>query len=228
MCAAVERGRWGTWDEVAVMLPRSYTTAVQRAGGLALILPPDERAAEDPDGMLGFVDGLLLAGGCDIDPSTYGAELHPETSGTCPPRDEFEVALGRRALELDLPILGVCRGMQMLNVVAGGTLDQHLPDTLGHDDHRRTPGTWADHEVRLEPGSLAARAAGQERSAVKSHHHQGPDRLGDGLVPTGWSLEEGAVEAIELPDRRFVLGVLWHPEEDEKSQLIKALVSEVS
>ena len=143
-------------------------------------------------------------------------------------RDAYELALVRAALERGLPVLGICRGMQVLNVAYGGSIEQHLPDTLGHDEHRHTPGTFADHEVRLVPGSLAARAAGSERTPVKSHHHQGIKNVGNGLEVTGWSAQDDAVEALEDSSCRFVLGVLWHPEEDEESQLIRSLVLEVS
>ncbi len=224
MPAAVERGTWGAWNEVVDMLPHTYSRAVQRAGGVAVVLPPDVRAARDPNRVLDLLDALLLAGGSDIGPGTYGAKPHPETKGVHPPRDELELALARRALERDMPVLGVCRGMQMLTIVTGGTLHQHLPDVLGHDEHRHAPGTFADHEVRLEPGSLAARTVGAERTAVKSHHHQGPDRLGRGLLATGVSEPDGSVEAVELTDRSFALGLLWHPEEDEASRVIGAFV----
>jgi len=221
MAAAVEQVRWGSWDETATLLPSSYAAAIQRAGGLALLLPPDERITEHPDEALDLLDGLLLAGGSDIDPATYGAEPHPETEAACPPRDLFELALARRALERDMPVLGVCRGMQLLNVATGGTLLQHLDEVALH---RSTPGVFDDHEVELEPGSLAALATGAERSLVKSHHHQAIDRVGDGLVVTGRAPSDGLVEAVEAPGRRFALGVLWHPEEDEESRVIAALV----
>jgi putative glutamine amidotransferase len=208
------------------MAPRSYARAVQQTGARAVILPPDPRAESDPDTCLAGIDALLLAGGADIDPRSYGAEPHPETGRTWPERDAFEIALARRAVERELPVLGVCRGMQMLNVALGGTLVQHLPDVVGHEDHRHTPGTFGDHDVRLEPGSLAATAAGQERLTVKSHHHQGVDRLGEGLVATGWSVEEDdLIEAIELPGGAFALGVLWHPEEDVRDRVIGALAA---
>ena len=206
------------------MTPRPYATAVQAAGALALVLPPDDAAAQSPDALLDRIDALLLAGGADIDPASYGAKPHPETKGTWPERDRFELALAHRALERDMPVLGICRGMQLLNVALGGTLLQHLPDVLGTNDHRRVPGAFGDHEVRLEPGSLAARAVGAERATVKSHHHQGLDELGDGLRASGWSVPDELVEAVELPDRRFTLGVLWHTEQDERSQVIAALV----
>ncbi len=221
--AAIEQVRWGPWDSVVTMSPRGYAHAIQNAGALALILPPDDGALEDPDPVLDRVDALLLTGGADVDPASYGAKPHPETSGTWPERDRFELALAHRALERDMPVLGICRGMQMLNVACGGTLDQHLDNT---DRHRHTPGTFGDHEVRLEPGSLAHRAAGAETVPVKSHHHQGVAELGEDLKVTGWAVEDDTVEAIELPDRRFALGVLWHPEEDMKSRVIAALVKE--
>jgi putative glutamine amidotransferase len=228
ICTALERARWSVWDQQAYLLPRSYIRAIQRAGGLALMLPPDEAAERDPDEVLDLIDGLILAGGADIDPSSYGEDSHPETRGTVPERDSFEIALARRAIERDLPLLGVCRGMQLMNVATGGTLLQHLPDSHGHHEHRRNPGTFdgADHDVRLAEGSLAARAAGEALHGTKSHHHQGIDRLGTGLEVTGWSTLDELPEAVEMPERRFALGVQWHPEADERSRLVAALVKE--
>ncbi len=170
------------------------------------------------------------AGGADIDPTTNRQEPHPETKRTRPDRDRFELALAARAVERDLPLLGVCRGMQLLNVARGGTLHQHLPETHGHHEHRRAPGTFdgADHDVRLAEGSLAARAAGETLHATKSHHHQGVVRIGEGLEVTGWAVLDELPEAIELPDRRYVLGGQWHPEADEASQLIASLVREAA
>jgi len=227
--AATEKVSYGVWSDVpAVVSPTSYVRAVQRAGGRPVLLLPDPEDAEDPVGVLDLIDALIVTGGAgDVDPALYGQEPHPATGPVQEERDAYELALVRAAIERRMPVLGICRGMQILNVAYGGGIEQHLPDVVGHEDHRRTPGTFADHEVDLQTGSLAARAAGAERTAVKSHHHQGVKEIGGGLVVTGRS-GDATVEALEDPSCPFVLGVLWHPEEDEKSQLIKALVSEVS
>ncbi len=194
VCAAVERARWSVWDDEAVLLPRGYVDAVQRAGGLAILLPPDEH----PEEVLALLDGVILAGGAD-----YGER---------PDRDAFEIALGLAAMERDVPLLGVCRGMQLMNLARGGTLIQHLPDVLGHEDHRAVPGAFGDHDVRLVEGSLAARAAGATSHPTKSHHHQGVNEIGEGFDVTGRATVDELVEAIEDPTRRFALGVQWHPE----------------
>ena len=220
--AAIERAHYGAWDVEATLLPRSYARAAYAAGGIPVLLPPGP--VEGTDELLRRLDGLILAGGADIDPASYGAEPDPRTGETWPERDAFELALARGALESDVPLLGLCRGMQLLNVARGGTLIQDLAPVVGDERHRPTPGTFAEHEVRLEPGSLAARAVGAERLVVKSHHHQGVDRLGDGVVATGWAEPDGLVEAIEVPDRRYVLGVLWHPEEGGQEGVIPSLV----
>jgi putative glutamine amidotransferase len=227
--AATENVSYGAWREIpAVVSPASYVRAVQKAGGRAVLLLPDREDVEDPDTVLDLIDALIVTGGAgDVDPALYDQEPHPETGPVQEERDAYELALVRAAIHRRMPVLGICRGMQILNVAYGGGIEQHLPDVVGHQDHRHTPGTFADHDVDLEAGSLAARAVGAERAPVKSHHHQGVREIGDGLVVTGRS-EDDTIEALEDPSYPFVLGVLWHPEEDEKSQLIKSLVSEVS
>jgi putative glutamine amidotransferase len=228
VCLALERAHFGAWEADAVLLPRSYPDAVQAAGGIPLMLAPDPLLTAEPDRVLDLLDGLILAGGRDVDPVTYGEDPHPETDESRPERDHFELALAKRAMERDIPFLGICRGMQVMNVARGGTLVQDLPEHLGHQDHRRSLGTFEgnDHPVRLERGSLAARAAGEDEHGTLSHHHQGVGAIGDGLEVTGWSTLDELPEAIELPGSRFALGVQWHPEADETSRLIEALVAE--
>ncbi|MBA2344624.1 MAG: gamma-glutamyl-gamma-aminobutyrate hydrolase family protein [Rubrobacter sp.] len=227
--AATENVSYGAWKEMpTVISPVSYVRAVQRAGGRPILLAPDPEDTEDPAGVLDFLDVLIVTGGAgDLDPALYDQKPHPQTGPVQEERDAYELALVRAAIERRMPVLGICRGMQVLNVAYGGGIEQHLPDVVGHEHHRHTPGVFADHDVDLEPESVAARAVGSDRTPVKSHHHQGVREIGPGLAVTGWS-EDGAVEAIEDPTCPFVLGVLWHPEEDEKSLIIEALISEVS
>ncbi|HTQ69511.1 MAG TPA: gamma-glutamyl-gamma-aminobutyrate hydrolase family protein [Solirubrobacteraceae bacterium] len=226
ICAALERASWSVWNQNAALVPIGYIEAVQRAGGLALPLAPDEHSVGDPGEVLELIDALMLAGGADIDPASYGEPAHPETHDTVPERDAFEIALARAAIEADMPVLGICRGMQLINVALGGTLVQDLPDLVGHGDHRRVVGSFdgAEHDVMLIEDSLAASAVGELAHVTKSHHHQGVDRLGSGLVVSGISDLDELPEAIELPDRRFVLGVQWHPEADPESPVVSALV----
>jgi len=227
LCTALERARWSVWDQQATLLPRGYLDAVQRGGGLAVMLSPDPALVEDPSEALDLIDGLVLAGGADIDPASYGATPHEKTSGTVPERDVYEIAMARGAIERDMPLLGICRGMQLLNVACGGTLLQHLPERFGHHEHRRVLGSFdgADHDVELREGTLAMRVVGESRHATKSHHHQGIDRLGEGLVVSGVSAMDDLPEAIELPEARFALGVQWHPEADATSAVVSALVA---
>ena len=229
ICTALEHARWTVWEREAFLLSRAYVDAIQEGGGVALMIPPDARTGAEPDEVLDHLDALILAGGADLDPASYGAEPHHCTTGTRPERDAAEIPLARRAVERDLPLLGICRGMQLLDVAFGGTLVQHLPDDVGHGDHRRRLGSFddADHDVRLAEGSLAARACGELVHSTQSHHHQAVDRLGDGLMATGWSVLDELVEAIEMPDARWVLGVQWHPEVDPRSGVVAALVGEV-
>jgi putative glutamine amidotransferase len=193
---------------------------------MPLLLVPDEELTADPSQALDLIDGLMLTGGADLDPASYGSEPHPATVDTVPERDAFELAMARGAIERDMPVLGICRGMQLINVALGGTLLQHLPETVGHEEHRRALGTFegSDHDVKLEGGSLAARTTGESVHRTLSHHHQGVDCIGSGLVVSGTSTLDGLPEAIELPDRDFVLGVQWHPEADPGSPVVSALV----
>lgn len=222
ICVAVERARWAAWDYEVNLLARTYTREVSAAGAMALLLAPDEAVAAAPEEGLDRIDALILAGGSDMDPASYGASPGEDTAGWRPERDRFELALARGAIERGMPLLGICRGMEVLNVACGGTLDQHL-DTA--QVHLHTPGTFSDHDVRLEPGSLAARAVGADSISVRSHHHQGVDQLGKGLVVSGRSEPDGVVEAIELAEHPFGLGVLWHTEEEQGSTVIAALVA---
>src|SRR5437762_12971804 len=169
--------RWGPWHETAVIVPDSYVRALTRAGARPLIVPPDEPSAEQT---LDLLDGVVFSGGTDVDPATYGADLGPSTDEPTIVRDRAELALVEAALARDMPVLAVCRGSQLLNVARGGDLVQHLPDVVGDDKHKHTPGTFADHDVTLEPGTRLAELLG-DRAAVKSHHHQGFGRVGDGL-----------------------------------------------
>lgn len=218
-----EEAAWGAWRVPTALVPLSYVDSVERAGGRALLVPPSEDAIEET---LDALDGLVFSGGADIDPSLYGAEPHAETNGLRPERDRAELALMGAALARDLPVLAVCRGMEILNVLRGGDLVQHLPDVVGDERHKHTPGVFADHDVALNAESRLARVL-PDRAPVKSHHHQGVGRLGAGLVETAWA-EDGTVEALEDPARTFALGVLWHPEEDEDAALFRALVEEAA
>ena len=216
-----EEARWGVWEAPAALLPLAYVDAVEAAGGRALLVPPSAGGVEET---LDVLDGLIVSGGADLDPASYGAEAHPETSDVRPERDSAELALLEAALARDLPVLAVCRGSQVLNVALGGDLVQHLPEVVGHKGHKHTPGVFADHDVDVLPGTKLHEVIG-EHAPVKSHHHQGYGRLGDGLREAARA-DDGTVEAIEDPARRFALGVLWHPEEGEDAALFQALVAE--
>jgi putative glutamine amidotransferase len=216
-----ENARWGAWEEPAALIPLSYVQAVSRAGGRPLVVPPSDDGTEET---LDALDGILFSGGSDIDPEAYGAEAHPETNGVRPERDRAELALLRGALERDMPVLAICRGSQVLNVARGGNLVQHLPEVVGDDKHKHTPGVFADHDVELKPGTRLQRVLG-DRAPVKSHHHQGYGKIGEGLVEAAWA-EDGTVEALEDPEQRFALAVLWHPEAGEDFALFEELVEE--
>jgi gamma-glutamyl-gamma-aminobutyrate hydrolase PuuD len=216
-----ERVKWGVWEEPVLMIPAAYAVAVEHAGGRPLILPPSDDSVE---ATIDLVDAIIFSGGGDIDPAHYDAEPHPETDSPRRERDQAELALLTAALERDMPVLAVCRGSQVLNVVLGGDLVQHLPDQVGHDRHRHTAGQFADHEVDIAPDSRLGAILGH-RAPVKSHHHQGFGRVGDGLVEVAWA-DDGTVEGLEDPTKQFALGVLWHPEEGDDFALFRALVEQ--
>ncbi len=219
--AALENASWVVWRDTEVNLSqRHYSECVSAAGAIPLLLPAEEGSAADPGELLDLLDALVLSGGADLDPASYGAEPHPKSLGFKAERDRFEIALCREAIARDMPVLGICRGTQLLNVACGGTLDQHIGDGTQHVE---TPGTFSSHEVRLDPTSLAARVIGTEGCEVRSHHHQGIGRLGEGLVASGWSVPDDLIEAIEIPDRSFCVGVMWHPEEVRHGAPFEAL-----
>lgn len=212
----------------AAFVTRPYLRHVVRAGGTPMILLPEPELASEVDEVLDRVDGVLLAGGIDIDPAHYGATRHRCTEATVPDRDVFELALVHAAWRRATPVLGICRGMQLMNVALGGTLHQHLPDVVGHDRHhadRQGHVAGADRHVRLAESSLAARAAGvQLLSTASSRHHQGVRTIAAPLRSSGWTADDLPV-ALEAPGAPFFLGVQWHPEADEDSQVIATLVS---
>ncbi|MFF8033340.1 MULTISPECIES: gamma-glutamyl-gamma-aminobutyrate hydrolase family protein [unclassified Streptomyces] len=207
--------RWGVWQMDAALLPAVYPSLVQRAGGLAAMLPPD--APEHAPAAVARLDGLVVAGGPDVEPVRYGAEPDPRTGPPARARDAWELALIEAALDRRIPLLGICRGMQLLNVALGGTLVQHV------DGHAGTPGVFGRHAVKPVPGTRYA-ALVPEQASVPTYHHQAVDRLGEGLVPSAHA-EDGTVEAIELPSAPWVLGVQWHPEMGEDLTVTRALVT---
>jgi len=218
----VEDARWGHWHLEAALIPYDYVRGLERAGARVLLVPPDDDGVEET---LDALDGLLLSGGNDLDPESYGADQHPETNGTKPERDRGELALLQAALERDMPVLAVCRGLQVLNVARGGDLVQHLPEQVGHEEHCAVKGVFSDHGVKVDDASRLGSVIGTEVPTVKSHHHQGLGRVGSGLRETAWA-DDGTVEAVEDPEKRFAVGVLWHPEAGDDTKLFEALVAE--
>jgi putative glutamine amidotransferase len=212
---------WGHWTLPAALIPFAYVRAVDRAGGRPLLVPPSDDGVPET---LDVLDGIVFSGGSDIDPETYGEEQHPETRDVQPERDDAELALLQAALERDMPVLAICRGSQLLNVARGGDLFQHLPEVVGDDKHKVTAGLFAVHDVAVDPGSRLGSLIGPA-AHVQSHHHQGIGRVGDGLKAVAHA-EDGAIEAVEDQERRFALGVLWHPEEGEDLRLFEALVEQ--
>ncbi|GGT72831.1 gamma-glutamyl-gamma-aminobutyrate hydrolase family protein [Streptomyces althioticus] len=207
--------RWGVWQLDAALLPAGYPRLVQRAGGLAAMLPPD--APEHAEAVVARLDGLVIAGGPDVEPVRYGAEPDPRTGPPARGRDAWELALIAAALERGVPLLGICRGMQLLNVALGGTLIQHV------DGHAEVPGVFGRHPVKPVPGTRYADAVPEEAS-VPTYHHQAVDRLGRGLIPSAYA-EDGTVEAVELPAPAWVLGVQWHPEMGDDLRVMRALIN---
>jgi len=224
-------GQVGNW-EGAYALPEPYVAAMVAAGARVALLPPSQPGAAGE--LLERFDGLLLAGGGDIEPARYGAGDHPAQYGTDPARDELELELARAAVRLGTPTLGICRGVQLLNVAFGGTLVQHLPEGDGRAEHQvehRNEAKQALHGLRVEPGSRLAEAIGQLEAEGLSHHHQGLDRLGEGFRPVAWA-PDGLVEGIER-DQGWTVGVLWHPEstaaaDPAQHRLLRAFVEVAS
>jgi len=219
--AYAQDAKWGVWHLPAVLIPLAYVDAVEGAGGRAVLIPPTEVGVAET---LAALDGVVFSGGADVDPSRYGADPHPETDTPQTRRDAGEMALLQAALERDMPVLAICRGFQLLNVARGGDLIQHLPEEIGHDDHKQVPGEFAVHPVEVKEGTRLASIVG-ESSEVTSHHHQALGRLGKGLVETAWAVD-GTLEAVEDPSQRFTVGVQWHPEAGEDAALFEALVEQ--
>jgi putative glutamine amidotransferase len=216
-----EEIRWGVWTEDAALVPLAYVRAVEHAGGRPLVVPPSKDGLEET---LDALDGVIFSGGGDLDPELYGAEPHDETDEPRTERDAAELRLLEAALDRDMPVLAICRGSQLLNVARGGDLEQHLPETVGHEQHRHEPGSFSDHDVTVAANSRLGGLLG-DRAPVKSHHHQGYGRIGSGLQEVAWA-EDGVVEGLEDAAKRFALGVLWHPEEGEDFALFQGLVEE--
>ncbi|NUP44374.1 MAG: gamma-glutamyl-gamma-aminobutyrate hydrolase family protein [Streptomyces sp.] len=211
--------RWGVWELEAALLPAGYPRLVQRAGGLAAMLPPD--VPEHACAAVARLDGLVIAGGPDVEPVHYGAEPHPRTGPPARARDAWELALIDAALAARIPLLGICRGMQLLNVALGGTLVQHI------DGHAEVVGVFGHHPVKPVPGTRYATAVPEE-TAVPTYHHQAVDRLGTGLIPSAHAAD-GTVEAVELSSADgWVLGVQWHPEMGDDLRVMRALVEAAS
>jgi gamma-glutamyl-gamma-aminobutyrate hydrolase PuuD len=214
--------RWGAWELPAALVPFFYVESVHAAGGRALLVPPTTEGIEET---LDVLDGIVFSGGIDIEPSVYGAERHERTDPAQPHRDAAELALLEAALGRDLPTLAICRGFQLLNVLRGGDLVQHVPDVTGDERHRETPGIFSEHPVEVRGGTRLAAIIGERHTGVKSSHHQGAGRVGEGLIETAWA-EDGTLEGLEDPTKRFAVGVLWHPEMEENKHLFEALVEE--
>ncbi len=221
----VEPASWAVWHDVpAALIPHAYVRQVNDAGGLALLVPPlpEGATATDVSEVLARLDGLILAGGADVEPERYGAQRHPSVQAPRRDRDSSELELATVSADSGLPVLGVCRGMQVMAVAAGGDLLQHLPDMVGSTFHAPQPGAYGRHDVRIEPGSRLGRVLG-ERVGVATYHHQGVGRH-PGMNATAWS-DDGMLEAFEDPSAPFRIGVQWHPEVGDDPRLFEALVA---
>ena len=220
-----ETAAWGVWNEAADLLPSSYADAVALAGGLPMLLPP--AALDDPARAAAVavagLDGVVLAGGADVDPARYQADRDEHTGPARTNRDTWELALTAAALDRDLPVLAICRGMQVLNVALGGDLVQHLPDVVGHTGHCPVVGKHGRHAVLLASGTRIEGMLGRSAD-VPTYHHQGVGRLGAGLVASGWA-DDGVVEAVELASARWVVGVQWHPEVADGAPLFRGFIN---
>ncbi len=223
----LQRTKWSQWDTEAVLLPRRYADKVAEAGGLPVLLPP----LPGIEGTLDRLDGLVLSGGGDIDPARYGAAMDPHGGEPNSARDEQELALFRAALAIGLPVLGICRGMQVINVAMGGTLIQHLPDVVHNESHSPLPHAHGRHDVRIAADSRLAAiygdaAAGHKPVSVPTHHHQAVAQLGAGLTATAWT-DDGTIEAMELDQAEHpsVIAVQWHPESGDDPSLFRWLVA---
>ncbi len=219
----VEEAVRGVWESMPhALLPYNYVAKVERAGGIAVLIPP--RVDADADmarAVVSRLDGLILAGGVDVDPGRYAARPHASVQEARPDRDAFELALAAVTRQLDLPVLGICRGMQVMAVAAGGTLHQHLPDVVGHQEHSPGPGVYGSHPVRTVEGTMVSALLGQE-VVIPSYHHQSVSSH-PGYLPAAWA-PDGTLEAMEHPASRFRLAVQWHPEAGEDTRLFDALI----
>ncbi|MBW9094953.1 gamma-glutamyl-gamma-aminobutyrate hydrolase family protein [Microbacterium jejuense] len=216
------------WQERGAFLPEPYVTSVTAAGGIPVLLPPQPAAEDVVDAVLERLDGLLLTGGLDVDPALYGAERHPLTDPARPDRDAWELALFRGAERCRMPVLAICRGLQLVNVARGGTLHQHLPEALGTERYCVGGGQYAINEVTVDSGSRLAELIGPGELDVHSYHHQGIERLGEGLVATARG-QEGLVQAFESDGDDYLVGVQWHPEANtEDRRLFEGLVAAAS
>lgn len=224
----LEQATQGVWNVRAAFLPQQYFDSVTASGGIAVLLPPQPGPADAAAGVLDGLDGLILTGGLDVQPELYGAERHPLTDPARPDRDEWELALYRGAEERRMPVLAICRGLQLVNVAHGGTLHQHLPEALGTERFRIGGGVFATNTVSVDPDTRLAELVGAGDLEVHSYHHQGVDRLGAGLVATART-DDGLIQAFESDGGGYLVGVQWHPEENaEDRRLFAGLVDEAA